>query len=141
MQVTTPDGRTVDVRRRLLPWRPRRRVGYDVADTSDDVGGDDLVGLVVGLVLVVVVLPLLAILGALLVELLLLVLVLPLSWLVKVLLHRPWTVEVVEQHRVLRAERVRGWRASGGLVRELADELDRGELPLKPLEPPTPEPV
>ncbi|MDQ1106174.1 hypothetical protein [Nocardioides zeae] len=134
MQVSTPDGRTVVVRRRMLPWRPRRRLGYEPGDASDgDLGGDSLVGIVVGILFVVVVIPLLAIVGALLVELLLLVLVLPLFWLVKVLLRRPWTVEVVEQHRVLRAESVRGWRASGTLVTTLAQEIASGRLPLKPV--------
>ncbi|GAB3076793.1 hypothetical protein [Nocardioides zeae] len=69
MQVSTPDGRTVDVRRRLLPWQPRRRLGYEPGDASDgDLGGDSLVGIVVG-ILFVVVIPLLVVVGALLVEL------------------------------------------------------------------------
>ncbi|MDR6174144.1 hypothetical protein QE364_000643 [Nocardioides zeae] len=132
MQVSTPDGRTVVVRRRMLPWRPRRRLRYQPGDASDvDLGDDGLVVVVAGIVLLVLVVPLLAIVGVLLAELLLLVLVLPLFWLAKVLLRRPWIVEVVEQHRVLRAESVRGWRASGDLARALADEIARGHLPLK----------
>lgn len=132
MQITTPDGREVVVRRRLLPWRPRQRVGYEPGDASGAFGADDLVGIVLLLVFFVVVLPLLFVVGFVLVELVLLALVLPVVWVVKVALRRPWVVEVVEDRHVLRAERVRGWRASGALVTTLADELASGHLPLKP---------
>lgn len=131
VQILTPDGRRVVVRRRLLPWRPRRRVGYEPGDGSSALGADDLLGLVLLLVFFVVVLPVLFVVGVVLVELVLLALVLPLVWLAKIVLRRPWVVEVVEDHRVLRAERVRGWRASGALVTELAAQIASGHLPLK----------
>jgi len=134
--VTDPLGRELTVRRRLLPWRPRRRVGYEPDDSAGLDLGDGLAGLVVGLVLCLVVLPLVLVVGALLLELLLLVVLLPLLLLVRVLARRPWVVEVVHQHRAAYVERVVGWRASGARVAALADDVASGDLPVKlPLAP------
>jgi len=131
VQVTDPLGRELTVRRRLLPWRPRRRVGYEPDDGAGLDLGDDLAGLVVGLALCLVVLPLVLVVGALLLELLLLVLLLPLLVVVRVLARRPWTVEVVHQHRTAYVERVVGWRASGARVAALATDVASGHLPVK----------
>ncbi|MFW6773274.1 hypothetical protein ACOACO_03245 [Nocardioides sp. CPCC 205120] len=135
MDVVDPRGRQVRVRRRLLPWRPRRRVGYEPA--QPDWIGDDLAGLVLGVVVGLVVLPLLLLTGVLVLEVALFLLVLPLYWLTRVVLRRPWTVDVLVERRAVHSEAVRGWRASGDLVASLAERVRHGDLVLPGASPPT----
>jgi hypothetical protein len=123
VRVTTDDGRELRVGRRWLPWQPRPREFDGPADVSDVIGGDDLAGIALSIVLALVLsllAPLLMVLLVLTGEILLVLLLAPLAVAVRVLLRRPWLVEVREGRTLLHAEKVVGWRASGDRILEIA---------------------
>ena len=123
MRVTTDDGRQLVVGRRWLPWRPRPRELDGPAEFFDVVGGDDLAGIALSIVLAMVLsllAPLLLVVLVLTGELLLVLLLAPLAVGVRVLLRRPWLVEVRHGGTLLHAEKVVGWRASGDRILEIA---------------------
>ncbi len=131
MKVTDPTGDTWRVRRRWLPWRPRRR---DVEGGDPGAFGASSPDELVGLILVVVILVLLILApwilaGAfLVVEVLVVVLLLPLFLLLRVSRLARWPV-VVRQGRTLAwEESVRGWEASDHRIREIAEAIARGEV-------------
>lgn len=133
MKVTDPTGDTWRVRRRWLPWRPRRR-DVDGGDPSafGASGPDELIGLV----LIVVVLALLIVApwilaGAfLIVEVLVVVLLLPLFLLLRASRLARWPVAVRQGRTFVWEESVRGWRGSGHRIREIAEAITRGEVAL-----------
>ena len=94
------DGRTIDVRRRWLPWKPRLR-NVEGGDVWLIDGADDVVGFVVLLVLSFVVSVLLA------------------------FLVRPWTVEARHEGTLVGVEKVRGWRASQERIQEIVTTYER----------------
>ena len=115
MRVTTDDGRELRIGRRWLPWRPRPREFDGPVDFVDVVDGTDLAGVVLSVVLAIVLsllAPLLLVVLVLTGEVLLVLLLAPLAVAVRVLLRRPWLVEVREGGTLLHAEKVAGWRAS-----------------------------
>ena len=123
MRVTTADGRELRIGRRWLPWRPRTRNVDGDANFFDLVGGDDPMGFVLSILLALVLTllaPVLAVVLVLTGEVLLVLALLPLAVLLRVLLRRPWLVEVREGRTLLAAEPVVGWRASGERIRQLA---------------------
>jgi hypothetical protein len=132
MLVSTPQGRAVDVRRRLLPWKPRLRdVDPGFVDLTG--GADDPLGfvaaLVLGLVATVVLaalLPFAILASELLVVLGLLV---PLLVLARVFWMLPWIVEATNGSTLLGIDKVRGWRDSGERIKEIAAAYARGEDP------------
>ena len=132
MLVSTPQGRAVDVRRRLLPWKPRLRdVDPGFVDLTG--GADDPLGfvaaLVLGLVATVVLaalLPFAILASELLVVLGLLV---PLLVLARVFWMLPWIVEATNGSTLLGIDKVRGWRDSGERIEEIAAAYARGEDP------------
>lgn len=128
VKVRSPDGQVWRVRRRWLPWRQRRR-DVDFVDLSDF--ADDPVTWIALIVVSIVLAPVLIVLAAVLIaglEFLLLLLVLPVAVLARVLFGRRWCVEV-RRGRRLHQEVVGGdWQRSGLLVRDLASQIERGEL-------------
>jgi hypothetical protein len=129
MRVLDRHDRRWKVRRRWLPWRRRVR---DVPDVPIDGGiGDDPISMVIGLVLLVLAIPALVVTVVLLAELLLLLVLLPVVVLLRLVLPVPWTIELWSRparRRVLgwhleHEVPVRGWRASGARMDELAAEL------------------
>jgi hypothetical protein len=130
--VVAPDGSRWRVRRLWLP-RLRRRPRLGSLDHVDGAligsGTDDLAGLVLGALAVVVV----AVLGLFVLSYLLLLLeavVLPLVLVAKIVLHRPFTVQATDEHGDRRTWPVVGWRASGEAVDEAARAIEQGRDPL-----------
>jgi hypothetical protein len=141
--VTAPDGSTWHVGRQWMPWKPRHR-GPDV-DAGDmgggigDLGGDDIVGLVIGLLVLVaivfllftVVIPLVA----LAVEIILLVIMLLWGIGMRVLLRRPWTVRAREQDGARElVYKAKGFARAGRVRDEVAEAIARGEIAPRPAE-------
>ena len=112
MKATARDGRTIDVRRRWLPWKPRLR---DVERGGDvggfDLGGDDdLAGVAVVLVIFLLLLffPVVLATALLAGEVLVLLLLLPLFLVARVVPVLPWTVEARHEGALVGVEKVRG---------------------------------
>ena len=145
--MTAPDGHVWTVGRQWFGERPRLRRelererdlggggdGGDHESWWSDLGGfDDLgagailaaLGVVVALiVLFTAVWPIVVIA----VELVILVLVAAVGLIGRLLFRRPWTVQARARHRRLEWQ-VRGWRASGELIDEVAERLAAGEDP------------
>jgi hypothetical protein len=122
--VTAPDGKTWKVGRRWAPRRPhiRRARGGDAM--FDGFMFDDLWGVLLGILLVVVVLVLFNVL-AIAVELLFVLVVLVAGVFGRVVLRRPWVVEARaggESHEFP----VVGWRASEAKIDEISMRLGSG---------------
>ncbi|MEE6168278.1 MULTISPECIES: hypothetical protein [unclassified Mycolicibacterium] len=116
------------VRRRWLPWRPRRKMPEDwgVGDMSLS-DGDDVISIVLNIVVLVLLIPvvLLALLVA--VEFLLLLLLLPLWVLARSLFGTPWIIVVRRQHKIVAEEAVRGWSATSERIEQLKSAVAAGE--------------
>lgn len=113
-----PQGSTYTVRRRWLPWRRKVEMPDSLGGFSGV--GDDLGCL--GVIAVIVMVPFLVVAVIALVELLLLLLLLPVWLLVRVVLRRPWTIEVRRDRRLVHTEKVVGWQASDLRMRRLLDD-------------------
>ncbi len=132
MKVTDPTGDTWRVRRRWLPWRPRRR-RIDASDASADLAGsaDDLViAAVVFVVLIVVAVfaPWILVGAFLAVEVLVVVLLLPLFVLLRGLRIARWPVAVRRGRTLVWEESVRGWRGSRERVHAIAEAIVGGRV-------------
>lgn len=131
--VQTPDGGRWRVGRRWVPWRFRLRKTKDAIDNLDlPLDGclplDDIfIGIGIVIAVVVFVVFLLPIVIAL-IELTLLLLLVAAGVLVRVLLRRPWIVDVqrLDAHGGS-SWKVVGWRRSGELVTALATQLQSGQ--------------
>ncbi|MGO4258026.1 hypothetical protein [Marmoricola sp. RAF53] len=129
MVVLTPDGRGIEVRRRWLPWRLRKRkIALD--DLPLDFT-DGLEGLVIGIVVAIV----FVLFGGFIIfgfeAILLLLLLVPLFALARMFWILPWIVEASYGDTVLGKTGVRGWRDSEEKIRELAGAYQRGEDPFE----------
>jgi hypothetical protein len=129
--VTAPDGREWKVGRQWLPRRVRIRPDRSIGDLSDLMLWDDLGGfaigilIAVGLLLVVfVIFPIVAIA----LELLLLILLLLVGVIGRVALRKPWHVLARTGEAAYRWP-VKGWRASGERIDEVAAALASGSMP------------
>jgi hypothetical protein len=123
------DGTTWRVTRRWVPWRRRLRT-IDGPDVGDGITlGDDPVSAVVGVVLLVLLLPFLVVALFVLLELLLLLLLVPLAAVVRVLLGRHWFVEVRRGWVPYYEEEAGDWQQSGERIHQLAQAIERGDLP------------
>jgi hypothetical protein len=135
LDVVGPDGSRWTVGRKLLPWRPKRRIRGDSWDlpgvSFGDFGGDDPISFVLGIVAAVVLaVGLLVVLGPMLG-----VLVLGLEWLVVVLLAGAGVVARLVLGRPFvvyargaageKVEHVAGWRASQRTMQEWAEQVRR----------------
>jgi hypothetical protein len=132
MLVITPEGRAIDVRRRLLPWKPRLRSvepGFvDLTGSADDPMGF-VVGVALGLVATVVLAAILpfAILAS--EFLVVLALVVPLLVLARVFWMLPWIIEAANGDTLLGIDKVRGWRESSERIHDIAAAFERGQDP------------
>lgn len=120
VKIRGPRGNTYTVRRRWLPWR--RKV--DFSDAPVDFGGADDLGCL-GLIVVIIAIPFILIAVVALVELLLLLLLLPLWLLIRILLRRPWTIDVRRDRVLVHTEKVVGLRESSLRMRHLLDNAPR----------------
>lgn len=134
MLIVTPDGRHLEIRRRWLPWRLRkRRVDLDFNPLHTIDGADDLAGIAAGLVAGLV----LFLFGGIILTvalfaseaLLLLLLLVPLSAALRFFWVLPWIIEVTGGNETLGTERVRGWRGSEDRLREIAIAYEQGQDP------------
>jgi hypothetical protein len=132
MLVVAPDGRAVDVRRRLLPWKPRiRDVDPGFVDLTG--GADDPLGFVLAIalgliasVVLAALLPFAILASEFLVVLALLV---PLLVLARVFWMLPWVIEATNGDTLLGIDKVRGWSESSARIREIAADFERGRDP------------
>lgn len=110
-EVQAPDGRRWRVSRRMLLWRPRRRMRFDI----------DAVSLLLG----AIALPLLAL------EWVLTALLSVVAGGLRTALRRPWRVEAVSAGATERrlTWNVVGWRAAGGLAEQVRTEIAAGQDP------------
>ena len=121
MKVVDHTGQSWDVRRRWLPWRPRRR-RFDTSDLGDVATAfDDIVWFVVILVAVLVVLPLVLLVTVFVAEVLLVLLLVPVFVIVRAMLTRRWPIEVARGGSVVHTETVKGWAESRERIMELAE--------------------
>ena len=130
MKVIDPTGVTWRVRRRWLPWRVRPR-DVDVSGGDPGVGSPDDLALGLAIVVFVVLLFLLPFLlvGAFLaVEILVVLFLLPLFLILRASRLARWPVAVRQGRAFAWEESVRGWRASGKRIRDLAEAITRGEV-------------
>lgn len=128
MKVTDPNGITWRVSRRWVPWRRRLKGALSNAPDFPALG-DDPLSAVIGIVLLVLALPflVLALVGGL--ELLVLLLVYPFALLARVLFGRHWRVEMRRGFSFVHEVDGGSWRQSAAVIRELADQLRRGDGP------------
>jgi hypothetical protein len=127
VRATARDGRTIDVRRRWLPWRPRVR-DVEGGDVWLIDGADDVIGFVVLLVLSVAVSLVLVFLLPPLVfiaEALVVAAAIPVATALRILLIRPWTIEARHEGTLVGVEKVRGWRASQQRIQEIVTTYER----------------
>jgi hypothetical protein len=138
MLVAALDGRAIEVRRKWLPWRLRRRQvtidptdAINVLDAADDLGSF-AVSVVVAVVWVLfggIVLTIALFASE---ALLLLLLLIPLFAAARFLLVLPWAIEAANGDTVLGVEQVRGWRDSSQRIREIAAAYELGQDPFAP---------
>ena len=130
MKVTSPDGTTWRVSRRWVPWRRRVRDTTDRLPNLPEGGiGDDPISLIIGLLLLIVLLPFFLLMLVAGIELLLILVVMPFAIVGRVLFGRHWTVEVRQSWRAYSEEQVGSWRSAGVRISEIAESLQRGDVP------------
>jgi hypothetical protein len=137
MLVAALDGRSVEVRRRWLPWRLRKR-DLGVRGDPEMVGipdADSLEGFAFGLVMALVwllvggiVLSITVLFGE---ALLLLLLLLPILAAGRMFWLLPWVIEASQGDVVLGLAKVRGWRDSEERIREIATAYQHGRDPFE----------
>jgi len=137
VKVKDPQGRTWRVSRRWVPWR-RRLKGWVENAPDMPALGDDPISLVIGLVLLVLLLPLVVVALVAALELLLLLLVLPFAVLLRVVLGRHWTVETRWDFHLWWEGPGGTWRESRAAIAEVAEAIQRGEVPLSNIREPRP---
>lgn len=134
MLVATLDGRQVEVRRRWLPWRLRKRKVDPGFSPFDMLGGaDDLAGVAFGLVIGIV----LFLFGGIVLTLaifasealLLLLLLVPLIAGLRIFWVLPWVIEATYGDETLGAQRIRGWRDSEDRIQAIATAYQQGRDP------------
>jgi hypothetical protein len=134
VHVDDPSGAAWRIKRRWLPWRLRRRDPSDFTEVPDVGGGADaddlLIGLAifVGVLVLLVVVPFVAVLAVLVAELFLLLLLLPLFVVLRAATVARWPIEVWHGDHLVRAEAVRGWGSSHRRMVALADDVRLGLL-------------
>ena len=130
--MTAPDGREWKVGRQWMPWRARfRRKSFDGPDVGDVSTFDDLGGLAIGLAILAVAVVVLFVVFpvvVLAVELVLLMLLLIAGVFARLVFRKPWHVLARTGEAAYRWP-VKGWRASGERVDQVADALAAGSMP------------
>lgn len=125
--VLDPEGVKWTVRRRWLPWRPRRKMPDDwgFGDTSLT-DGDDIISIVLNIALVVLLIPALVLALLVAAEFLLLLLLLPLWVLARSLFGTPWIIVIRRDHKVVGEEAVRGWGATNARIDQIKSFIASG---------------
>ncbi|MCW2814884.1 MAG: hypothetical protein JWN84_2339 [Nocardioides sp.] len=136
MKVSDPTGQPWRVSRRWVPWR-RRLKGWLGETFGWMGGGDDPLSIILFVVLGI---PFFIVLALAVAELLLLLLVLPFALLARVLLGRHWVVEARKGWRTWWEEPSGDWSTSGLRIRDVAAQIERGDLPVQNVDPPAPAP-
>jgi hypothetical protein len=140
VKVDDPDGQTWRISRRWVPWRRRR--WRDINPPGADLNGlatglpDDVVGLALLVVLVliaVLLVPLLLLPLLLVAEVVLLLLLMPFAVAGRVLLGRRWCVEVRRGWSPWMEQPAGDWGDSSVLIHEIADDIRRGVVPVRTL--------
>ncbi|CRZ14755.1 hypothetical protein [Mycolicibacterium neworleansense] len=125
--VLDPEGVKWTVRRRWLPWRPRRKMpddwGFGDASFTD---GDDIIGIVLNVALLVLLIPVLLLTLLVAAEFLLLLLLLPLWVLARSVFGTPWIIVVRRDHKIVAEEAVRGWSATSARIDHLKTVIASG---------------
>lgn len=128
MTVQDPQGRTWRVTRRWVPWRRRVR-DFDTGPDMPSGLGDDPISMIIGLFFLILIIPFLLVAFVALLELLLLLLVLPFAVLGRVLLGHHWVIEARRGWQPVWEEEVGDWKASAGRIQDVAERIERGDLP------------
>lgn len=125
-RVLDPQGVKWTVRRRWLPWRPRRKMpdAWDLGDASFD--GDDIFSILMNLLLLVIFIPVLLLALLVAAEFLLLLLLLPLWVLARSLLGTPGIIVVRRDRKIVAEEAVRGWTAAGNRIDQIKSLIASG---------------
>ncbi len=126
MKVTEPGGTTVRIGRRWLPWRRRLR-GLDAPDLPIP-DGDDPISAALAVIGLIIAIPFLVVFTIALGELLILLALLPLLLLARIVLRRPWTVDVTRRGDLVASHQAADWASSRELKEELAAQAARGDL-------------
>jgi len=133
VKVEDPAGETWRIKRRWLPWRPRKRSPDALADVADvgDLGGDFVVGLIIFVVVlgVLVFLPIVFVLAIFVAELFVLLLLLPVFILLRAGFVARWPTEAWRGDSLIHAEAVRGWGRSRQRMQEIVDGIRLGSPP------------
>ena len=135
MKVRTPGGQTYRVTRRWVPWqRKSRRLslgGFDVPVGPPS--GDDPISAILLVLWLVIALPIILVVVVVVlltgIELILLLAILPFAVGARVVFGRHWTVEVRRGFTPIHEERAGSWTASGVRIKELAREIESGNVP------------
>ena len=118
--VLDPEGVRWTVRRRWLPWRPRRKMpddwNFGGASFSD---GDDIISIVLNIALMVLLIPVLVLALLVAAEFLLLLLLLPLWVVARSLFGTPWIIVVRRDRKIVGEEAVRGWAATSARIDQI----------------------
>ena len=126
-----PSGQEWKVGRQWMPRRVRIRPDRDIADLSDLLLFDDLGGFAIGIVIAVALLLFVFVLFpivAIALELILLAVLLLAGLFARLVLRKPWHVLARTGEAAYRWP-VKGWRASGERVDQVADALAAGSMP------------
>lgn len=135
MKVRTPAGQVYRVTRRWVPWqRKSRRLSLDGFEIPiGPPSGDDPISAILLVIWLVLAVPIIAIVVVVMlltgIELILLLAILPFAVGARVVFGRHWTVEVRHSFTPIHEERSGGWTASGVRIRELAREIESGNVP------------
>ncbi|MEV0669942.1 hypothetical protein [Mycobacterium sp. NPDC050441] len=125
--VLDPEGIKWTVRRRWLPWRPRREMPDDWSLGDASFGdGDDIISIVLNIALVVLLIPVLVLALLVAAEFLLLLLLLPLWVLARSLFGTPWIVVVRRDRKIVAEEAVRGWAATTARIDHIKSVIGSG---------------
>ena len=128
--VLDPAGVTWSVRRRWLPWRPRRKMPDDWGfGDSSSADGDDIISIVLNILMLVLLIPALVLALLVAAEFLLLLLLLPLWVLARSLFGTPWIIVVRRDHTIVAEEAVRGWEATSRRIDHLKSVIAAGAAP------------
>lgn len=117
------------MRRRWLPWRPRRKMPDDWGFGDASFDGDDILSIVMNVVMLVILIPVLVLALLVAAEFLLLLLLLPLWVLARSLFGTPWIIAIRRDHKIVSEEAVRGWDETSRRIDYIKSVIAAGAAP------------